>query len=396
MAQRPQLILRPKREGPVRGKHPWIFSGALQSIPEGLSHGDPVDVMGPDGTFLGQGYFNSYAQIAVRMWSYDQEEVVNHAFFFRRLKKALDLRSRLLPAQTNAFRLVNAECDLLPGLIIDVYAHVAVVQCHTPGIARYRNEIVATLREVLPHLTAIYERSDFRGKASDREHRESGPLWGETPDIVEMEENGLKFLVDVKEGQKTGFFLDQRDKRAALKKYVEGRTVLNCFSYSGGFSLYALAGGAAHVTSVDVSDKAMDLARQNVRINGFKEDRVTFAVADVKSYLPSVAPSQFDVIILDPPAFIKDRRKIDEGKHGYKKINDLALRVLPEDGILVSCSCSHHLTMNDFRMLLSETAGRAGRVMQLVETWTHGIDHPELIPYLEGNYLKTLFMRALQ
>lgn len=395
MTSRPALTLVPKRAGPVRGKHPWIFSGALQTIPEGLSHGDPVDILAPDGEFLGMGYFNSYSQIAVRMWSYDQEEEVNRAFFERRIAKAARLRHQLLPKDTDAYRLVNAECDLLPGLVVDVYADVAVIQCHTPGIARYRTEITEAIRAVLPHVKGIYERSDFRGKATEREHNAQGLLWGEVPDLVAMRENGLIFLVDVQEGQKTGFFLDQREKRAALGKYAAGNSVLNCFSYSGGFSLYALAGGARHVTSVDISEKAMFLAKENVRLNGFSEEKVTFVVEDVKSFLPKVAPGSFEVIVLDPPAFIKDRRKVDEGKHGYKKINDMAMRVLPEEGILVSCSCSHHLSLHDFRMLLSETAGRAGRVMQLVETWTHGIDHPELVPYLEGHYLKTLFMRAL-
>lgn len=389
-----QLLLQPKREGPVRGKHPWVFSGALQHIPEGLELGEPVWICGPDGGYLGSGYFNGYSQIAVRVWGYDPQEEVNQAFFERRLLKALRLRRQLLGADTTGYRLVNAECDMLAGLVVDVYDTVAVIQCHTAGIARYREMIVAALRELLP-LTGIYERSDFKGKSGPMEHRDSGVLWGDVPDVITMRENGFSFLVDVKEGQKTGFFLDQREKRAALTKYVPGKTVLNCFSYSGGFSVYALAGGASHVTSVDISDKAMVLAKENIQKNGFALDRCSFEVADVKNYLPSLQPGAADVIVLDPPAFIKDRKKVDEGKHGYKKINDLALRLLPEEGILVSCSCSHHLSLQDFRMLLSETAGRAGRVMQLLETWTHGFDHPELVPYMEGTYLKTLFMRAL-
>lgn len=394
MTSLPQLILRSHREGPVKGKHPWVFSGALQQIPEGLQPGDIVQIRGADGSYLGSGYFNSYSQIAVRIWSYDDWEEVNQDFFVRRISKALRLRRQLLPSQTTGFRLVNAECDMLPGLIIDIYDSVAVMQCHTAGIARYRDEIVAALREVLP-VTGVYERSDFRGKSSAMEHRESGILWGDVPELVTMQENGFTFLVDVREGQKTGFFLDQREKRAALMKYVPGKRVLNCFSYSGGFSIYALAAGAEHVTSVDISDRAMALARENVTRNNLPLERCSFEVQDVKSFLPTVEQGSMDIIILDPPAFIKDRHKIDEGKHGYRKINQMALKVLPEEGILVSCSCSHHLSLQEFRMLLSETAGRAGRVMQLLETWTHSFDHPELVPYMEGNYLKTLFMRAL-
>lgn len=390
----PKLYVHAKREGPLRGKHPWVFSGALQEIPEGLKIGQPVAIYAQSGDYLASGYFNSYSQIAVRLWSYDEHEEVNKQFFLRRLEKAKRLRSMVLPSQTTGYRLVNAECDLLPGLIVDLYGTVAVVQCHTAGIAVYRDIIVEALRETFS-LTGIYERSDFRGKGKAMEHRDSGVLWGEVPDIVEMEENGLRFLVDVKDGQKTGFFLDQREKRAALQKYVDAKKVVNCFSYSGGFSLYALAGGAAHVTSVDISDKAIALAKENVVLNGFDLNRCTFEVADVKRYLPGMTPGDADVLILDPPAFIKDRKKIKEGKHGYKKINELALRALPEEGILVSCSCSHHLSLQEFRMILSEAAGRTGKVMQLLETWTHGGDHPELVPYLEGNYLKTLFMRSL-
>lgn len=389
-----RLLLQQRREGPVRGKHPWVFSGALQNIPEGLAVGDPVQVCAHDGAYLGSGYFNGYAQIAVRLWGYDQNEEVNEQFFARRIEQAMRLRKQLLGADTTGFRLVNAECDLLPGLIVDIYDSVAVIQCHTAGIARHREMIVAALQKLMP-LTGIYERSDFKGKSGPMEHKDAGVLWGDIPELVTMRENGFQFLVDVREGQKTGFFLDQREKRAALQKYVAGKKVLNCFSYSGGFSVYALAGGAEHVMSVDISDKAIALAKENVKLNGFDEARCSFEAADVKQYLPGLQYGAYDVIILDPPAFIKDRKKVEEGKHGYKKINDMALRALPSEGILVSCSCSHHLSLQDFRMLLSETAGRAGRVLQLVETWTHGLDHPELVPYMEGNYLKTLFMRAL-
>ncbi|MBU0546455.1 class I SAM-dependent rRNA methyltransferase, partial [Patescibacteria group bacterium] len=216
-----------------------------------------------------------------------------------------------------------------------------------------------------------------------------GLLHGVVPEKIKIKENGLKFLVDVAGGQKTGFFLDQRDKREALKKYVKNKIVLNCFSYTGGFSVYALEGGAKKVMSVDVSESALKLAEENAKLNGFAKNHEIIC-ADVKDYL-SGCEGRKDVIILDPPAFIKDRRKIREGVQGYRKINEMAIRLLPTGGILVSASCSAHLSLPDFRYMLSEAGGRAGRTLQILETFTHGIDHPELVAFTEGEYLKCVF-----
>lgn len=390
------LTVHASRIGPVLARHPWIFAGALQAVPEGLETGSPVRVLAPDGRFLACGYFNGYSQIAVRAWGWDEHEDVDEAFFRRRLERALALRERVLAGTgTNAYRLVFSESDLLPGLVVDRYGDYLCLQCHTRGIEVWRDTIVRTLVELLQP-KGIYERSDVKVRAIEGAAPRTGVLHGEVPPLVEITENHLRFLVDLAGGQKTGFFLDQRDKRASLQRYARDRRVLNCFSYTGGFSIYAGAAGARQVTSVDVSAKALDTARQHVALNGLPEAHFEFVCADVKDYLARLAgePSgtpPFDVIILDPPAFVKDRRKVQEGLAGYRRINEAALRLLPPGGILVTCSCSGHISLADFRHLVAECGGRTRRTIQILETHGHGPDHPELAPYPESAYLKVLF-----
>lgn len=386
------LTVFQKRSGPIRGRHPWVFSGALKGIPEGLVSGELVRLIDEQGKFLAQGYFNSYSQIAVRLWSWIETEKVNADFFVKRIQTACDLRRRYVAGpDTTAYRLIYGENDLLPGLVVDRYGDYLSVQFHTRGIEYWKKEIVTALTQVL-HPRGIYERSEVRGREHEEGTVSEGILSGEIPDRIEILENGLKFLVDIKGGQKTGFFLDQRDKRQALQKYVAGKKVLNCFSYTGGFSIYALAAEAEQVVSVDASEGAIHLAQENVAINGFAGARAEFEVGDVRHYLSNLPPNAFEVIILDPPAFVKDRRKVKEGLTGYRTINELALRLLPPGGILVTASCSAHVGLQDFRFMLSEAAARAGRIVKIIETYTHGIDHPELIAFTEGEYLKCLFV----
>ena len=387
-----------------------MFSGALKNIPDGVESGAPVQLVDEQGGFLASGYFNSYSQIAVRVWSWDEKEDVNSDFFKRRIENAFEIRKKfVLNKQTDSCRLVYAENDLLPGLVVDKYDDYLVVQFHTQGIEKWKKEIVEALVSVVKP-KGIYERSDVMKKKReggviggvgaychtpsqlDEERANiNSPLHGKIPDKIKITENGHKFWVDVIHGQKTGFFLDQRDKRQALAKYVEGKKVLNCFSYTGGFSVYALNAGAEKVVSVDASREALEMAEENVKLNKLDEKKAEFILADVKEYLRDQTSGAYDVIILDPPAFIKDRHKINEGLSGYKKINEAALRILPPGGILVSASCSAHLSLDDFRFMLSESAGRAGRTLQILETYTHGVDHPELVAFMEGEYLKCCF-----
>ena len=381
------LTIKRSRVGPVLGRHPWVFSQALAKIPDGIPPGEPVELVGEAGEFLASGYFNSYSQIAVRVWGHEKDEAVDASFFTRRIERAWQIRRQYVESpSTNAYRLINGENDLLPGLIVDKYADYLVVQFHTRGIESWKTEIAGVLERVL-RPQGIYERSDVPVRKQEKLGSVQGILSGAVPERVIIRENGFQFFVDVKRGQKTGFFLDQRDKRQACMKYSKEKNVLNCFSYTGGFAVYALAGGARHVTSVDTSESALGLAKENVVLNGFDPARCAFICDDVKRCLRN-SKERFDVIILDPPAFIKDHRKKKEGIVGYRGINEMAIRALSKDGILVTCSCSAHLTLEDFRYLLSEAGGKAGRSLRFLEAYTHGIDHPQLVPFTEGSYLK--------
>lgn len=420
-----KLTINKNRIGPVRGRHPWVFQGAIKRIPEGLSSGMPVALYDEQGGFLAQGYFNSYSQMAVRLWSWDEEEKIDLDFFVKRVRSAYELRQAYVESKdTNSYRLINSENDLLPGLIVDKYDDYLCVQFHNKGIELWKMTIIDALEKVVQP-KGIYERSDVGGRKFDaipakagiqprvipseaegslRQNSETGHtgvISGTVPDKIKIMENGLKYVVDVVGGQKTGFFLDQRDKRAALQKYVVGKNVLNCFSYTGGFSVSALAAGAKKVVSVDSSTEALELAEENVKLNGFNGKKAEFVAADVKDYLLGLQEKDpeiredFDVIILDPPAFVKDRRKVAEGLQGYRKINEAALRLLSSGGILVTASCSTHVSLQDFRYAVSEAAGRARKTVQILETYTHGIDHPELVSFGEGEYLKCLIVKVV-
>ncbi len=389
-----RLTVRQNRIGPLIGRHPWVFSQAFVSIPDGLSPGEPVELVSERGDFLALGYFNSYSQIAVRIWGFEKSEEVDERFFARRVERAYSVRQKYVESpSTNAYRVVNGENDLLPGLIVDKYGDYLVVQLHTRGIDAWKKEIVAALEKTLQP-KGIYERSDMTAARKNELLEEAtGELSGSVPDLVTILENGFKFVVDVKGGQKTGFFLDQRDKRQAVMKYARGASVLNCFCYTGGFSVYALAAGAKRAVSVDTSAAAINLAKENVALNGIDLSRCDFVCHDVKSYLKN--PQEvFDLIVLDPPAFIKDRKKRNEGIVGYKSINEMAFRAMTRTGILVTCSCSAHLSLEDFRYLLSETGGRLHKSLKILEVYTHGIDHPQLVPFSEGEYLKAFFIEA--
>jgi 23S rRNA (cytosine1962-C5)-methyltransferase len=387
------LIIKQERTGPVTGCHPWVFSGAFKSIPDGIKPGTPVNLQSEKGDFLAKGYFNSYSQIAVRIWGYDNNEEVNESFFIKRIGQAYGIRKKFVEsADTNAYRLINGESDLLPGLVVDKYDDYLVVQFHTRGIESWKKEIISSLERVV-RPRGIYERSDMEARGIEDLDRTKGLLSGNVPELITIRENGLSFLVDVKGGQKTGFFLDQRDKRRALMKYTDGVLLLNTFCYTGGFSVYALAGGARQVVSIDSSEPALQLAKENIRLNGLDMERCEFICGDVKNYL-RYGKRIFDVIVLDPPAFIKDRKKKKEGLTGYRGINEAALKILVPEGILLTCSCSAHLRFDEFRYLLSEAGLRAGRVLTFLETYTHGIDHLQLVPFLEGEYLKCFFISA--
>ena len=388
------LKVKKQKTGPAINRHPWVFSQALENIPENLKPGTPVKLINESGVFLASGYFNSYSQIAVRIWGYDEYENIEKNFFIKRIKEACETRKKYVENDgTDSYRLINGENDFLPGMIVDKYNDSLVIQCHTRGIEFWKDSIVEALIETV-NPAGIYEKSDIPSRKIEGLGNQSGLIYGNIPDLLTIKENGFKFLVDIKQGQKTGFYLDQRDKRQALLKYVKGRSVLNCFSYTGGFSVYALAGGAQRVVSVDASSPALELAKENIKLNNLYINKCEFVCNDAKQYLKKAPSDAFNLIILDPPAFIKDRRKKKEGMVGYRSINEMALRILTEKGILVTCSCSAHLTLQDFRFLLVETGGKARKSLRFFETYTHGIDHAVLAPFIEGEYLKCFIVAA--
>lgn len=389
------LVVKKEKIGPILGRHPWVFSKALLYIPEGLKAGEPVKLIDERGRFLASGYFNSYSQISVRVWGYSEEERIDKSFFKRRISKALEIRRNFVERDgTDSYRVVNSEGDLIPGLVVDKYAEYLVVQFHTKGVDFWRDQILDALIDVL-RPKGIYERSEIYGNQGEKPEERTGLLYGTVPELIKIKENGLFFLVDVKRGQKTGFFLDQRDKRRAFAKYTRNADVLNVFSYTGAFSVYALSGGAKSVINIDTSNDALELAKENVRLNGFSLKKVTNIKGDAKKVLKENLGT-FDAVVLDPPAFIKDRRKKERGLSGYKFVNRRAMDIIRDGGILVTCSCSYHLSLQEFRFLLSEVAQNAKCSFKILETYTHGIDHPLTLPFVEGEYLKCFFLQCFK
>ncbi|MFA6537741.1 MAG: class I SAM-dependent rRNA methyltransferase [Patescibacteria group bacterium] len=391
-----KLKIKNKRRGPVLGRHPWIFSQAFLNIPEGLESGDPVAVYSENDEFLGQGYFNSYSQIAVRLWSYDENEIIDQNFFDKRVTNAFRLRQNyVLNKLTDSCRIIYAENDFLPGLVVDKYDSYLSVQFHTKGMEKWKTEIVSSLNQIIKP-KAIFERSEVKNREVEESAGVSQIICGDMPDKIIIKENGLKFFVDIKGGQKTGFFLDQREKRFALQKYVKDKNLLNCFCYTGGFSIYALAAGVKSVTNVDVSAPAMELLKENIELNKLSAKNCEFLVTDAKEYLHNLEKNKFDAIILDPPAFIKSRHHKDKGIVGYKKINEIAMAKIAPDGILLTASCSAHLKLDEFRYIISEAQARSHRSAQILETHIHSSDHPELVAFTETEYLKCFILKIVE
>lgn len=356
-----------------------------------MDNGSLVTVEDAEGHVVATGYYNGRSQIALRILSFNDEKI-DEAFFARKFQEASAFRERFLDlSATDAYRLVFSESDGLPGLIVDRYGDFAVIQIHTLGMDLLKPLVVGALVKVLKP-KGIYERSDLDvRKKEGLSAMPKGVLYGEEPPKeLEVKENGLTFAVNIPEGQKTGFFLDQRDNRLALRRYVHGKTVLNLFSYSGGFSVSALDGGAAKVTSVDISGPALELARKNFSLNGFDPSGHRFETRDVFEFLDAEAEkgTRYDVIVVDPPAFVKNRDSLNHGINAYIKLNHKALQLLSDDGILVSSSCSSHVSPEMFRTVLFKAALQAGRATVILEQKSQPPDHPLNINFPEGEYLK--------
>ncbi|HNX69604.1 MAG TPA: class I SAM-dependent rRNA methyltransferase [Candidatus Omnitrophota bacterium] len=383
-----RCVLKPGKEKPVLNRHPWIFSGAIDSIDEGYEAGDLVYVLSCREEFLGVGYLDPESQIAVRMLAFE-DVAIDGAFFAGKIREAAGHRRKFLPPQTTAYRLIHSEGDFLSGLIVDVYGDFLIVQFLTAGMDVRKDMIVNALRENFPQ-HSIYEKSDGEVRKREGLQASSGVLAGsEPPAAIDILENGLGFGVDIRGGQKTGFFLDQRDNRAMVRDLSAGRRALNCFAYTGGFSVYAAKGGAVEVVSVDSSATAVALGKKNCGKNGFDEAMCPWAERDVFDYLRE-EKREFDLIILDPPAFCKNKQQIQQAARGYKDINLQALKRLSQGGLLFTFSCSSHITPDLFQKIVFGAAADAGRDVRILRKTAHAFDHPVNIFHPEGEYLKGL------
>lgn len=394
----PTASLKPKKEEALLNGHLWIFSGALQQPPHWIESGGLVDVKTATGRFVARGYYNPQTDIAIRILTRSNEEEIDRTFLRKRIRQALELRQVFDSDITNAYRLINAEGDNLPGLVVDRYAEVLVAQIHTAGMQRLQPLLIeALMEETGTH--GILLRND--GQARQREGlevEEPVVVAGVVPTQVTVRENTNLFEVDPWKGQKTGFFLDQRDKREALRKYSRGKRVLNCFCYTGGFSVYAaLSSSDTQVVSVDISAPAIEAAQEHFILNGLVPAQHEFLVADVFEYLEEAREQgeQFDVIVLDPPAFAKTQRVRPQALKAYRRLNQLGMEVLRPGGILLSCSCSGVMSMDDLLGAVAQSAQRLQRTVQLLESYTHGVDHPIHLAMPETAYLKAVFCRVM-
>jgi 23S rRNA (cytosine1962-C5)-methyltransferase len=386
-----KIILKKNREKPVRQRHPWIFSGAIDKVEGSIERGCPCGVYASGGEYLGEGYCNPDSSIAVRILVFGKGTFDDN-LFIERIKTALAARNTILDERTTVCRLVNSEGDFLPGLIVDRYGPGLCIQILTAGMERHRTVIVKALVEFCQP-AFVYERSDADARQQEGLEAAEGCLYGVLPGPILIAENGLKFEVDLAQGQKTGFYSDQRVNRALLSSYAANRSVCDCFCYTGGFTCNALAGGARSVMAVDASGPAIETARRNAGLNGFAPDRCSFQIADVFGFLRDPGRT-FDCIVLDPPKFARHQADVEKAARGYKDINLLAMRNLAPGGLLFTFSCSQAIDRKLFRQIVFAAATDSGRSAAVLHTLSQPADHPVNIAHLEGEYLKGVVVRA--
>lgn len=387
-----KLFLRKGKEESLKRFHPWIFSGAIHHIEGEPEEGEIVDVMTSDGTFIAVGHWQ-IGSIAVRVLSFEPCEI-DAAFWEKRLRVAYDLRCAIGVArnpENNTYRLIHGEGDGLPGLIVDVYGKTAVMQAHSVGMHVNRNEVAdAILKVTEGAVENIYYKSETTLPYKANIGPENGFIRGGSPENIAVE-NGLKFHIDWLKGQKTGFFVDQRDNRSLLEHYAKGRSLLNMFCYTGGFSVYAMRGGARLVHSVDSSAKAVDLVNQNIALNFPGDERHQAFAEDAFKYLDAMG-DQYDLIILDPPAFAKHKDSLRQALKGYTRLNAKAFEKIKPGGILFTFSCSQVVTKDNFRMAVFTAAAQSGRRVRILHQLHQPADHPINIYHPEGEYLKGLVL----
>lgn len=389
------VIILPGREKSLVRRHPWVFSGAVATVEGRARPGDTVEVVSAKGKWLGRGAFSPESNIRVRIWTFDPKEAVDAAFLRGRLERALAARD--LPGiPPGARRLVAAEADGLPGLIVDRYADFLVCQFLATGVERCKAEIADALL-ALTGCAGIYERSDAEVRAKEGLTPLAGLLRGaEPPDLVEIEEGPARFLVDVRGGHKTGFYLDQRDNRRLVAALASGRRVLNCFAYTGGFGVAAALGGAASVTHLEASAAALDLARKNAALNRVEHVPAEYLAADAFARLREMrdAKEKFDLVVLDPPKFADSKASLERACRGYKDVNLLAARLLAPGGLLFTFSCSGLMAPDLFQKVVADAFLDAGRDALILARLSQAPDHPASAAFPEGGYLKGLMLRV--
>lgn len=386
-----RLFLAKGREKSLLRRHPWVFSGAVTRVEGKANSGDTIDIVDSQGKWLARGAYSPSSQIRARVWTFRQDEDIDIEFFVRRLQQAQSWRNWIAKRDgLDGYRLIAGESDGLPGITIDRFQNFLVLQLLSAGAEYQRAPLLAALQKCYPEC-AIWDRSDVAVRKKEGLELTQGHVIGaEPPALLPIQEHGMSLLVDIKQGHKTGFYLDQRDSRLAARKYAEGRKVLNCFSYTGAFAVSALMGGCEKVTNVDTSQDALDIARQNVELNNLDLSKAEFVREDVFQLLRKYRTEgvQFDMIVMDPPKFVENKSQLASACRGYKDINMLALQLLRPGGILLSFSCSGLLPTELFQKILADAALDANREIQFVEQFRQAADHPVIGSYPEGLYLK--------
>lgn len=383
------IILKKGKETIFRNRHPWIFSGAIASYPAHFEDGKIYPIHSYDHKLLGHGYFRQANSLAGRVISFGDKDPWQT--ICENINQAIDLRHMLIDQHsTNAYRLINGEGDQIPGLIVDQYSDYLVLQSSTLGIDLIKDKIVEYLVSK-KRWKGIFEKSSSQSRDQEKLSSITQVLWGEDQEEIQILENNLKFIVNWKKGQKTGFFLDQREMRDLVKQFSHNKKVLNCFSYTGGFSVYALKGGAKQVDSLDSSASALVLAQQHVELNQFSKDQHRCIEKDAFQFLREDT-LDYDLIILDPPAFIKKKQDVSQGVRGYREINAQVMTKAPKNSFLLTCSCSYYMEDALFKTVLFQAAAQSNRNVQIIKESFHSLDHPLNLFHPEGRYLKSILL----
>ncbi|MCK5647171.1 MAG: class I SAM-dependent methyltransferase [Anaerolineales bacterium] len=392
-----EIKLKPGRERSVLKRHPWIFSGAIAKVIGQPDEGETVEVISHQGDWLARAAYSPHSQIRSRIWSWDRDEIIDAEFFQRRLRKSIRARQLLASDRsTSAYREVHAESDGIPGLIVDRYNEIRVLQMLSVGIERWKDVIVDFLKQE-GDCAGIYERSDAEVRQLEGLSPRVGHVWGKKPDgEFEISEYDLRFRVNIHSGHKTGFYLDQRENRRLVRNTTDVGEVLNCFAYTGGFTIAAMAAGAESVISIDTSAKVLELGRENITLNELSDDRCEWVIGDVFTELRRLRDEnqKFDTIILDPPRFARTKSQVKNAARGYKDINLLAFKLLKPEGLLYTFSCSGAITPELFNKIVAGAALDADVTATVVQWMYQPTDHPVLLSFPEGRYLKGLVCRV--